>query len=87
MRAFDPDLLNRYIDLTISFAELFGGNQAADRVRGQNVPKTGPTLDYLGTSSHLIQMWLTSDMGFPAEEAFTSENWIVSSNDTSGMTP
>jgi dolichyl-diphosphooligosaccharide--protein glycosyltransferase len=29
------------------FAELFGSNQAADRVRGQNVPKIGPTLDYL----------------------------------------
>ena len=30
------------------FAELFGGNQAVDRVRGQQMPKTGPTLDYLG---------------------------------------
>ena len=30
------------------FAELYGGNQAVDRVRGQQVPKTGPTLDYLG---------------------------------------
>jgi dolichyl-diphosphooligosaccharide--protein glycosyltransferase len=29
------------------FAELFGGNQGVDRVRNQNVPKTGPTLDYL----------------------------------------
>lgn len=29
------------------FAELFGGSQATDRVRGQQVPKTGPTLDYL----------------------------------------
>ncbi|KAI0630896.1 oligosaccharyl transferase STT3 subunit [Trametes polyzona] len=29
------------------FAELFGGNQAVDRVRGQQVPKTGPTLDHL----------------------------------------
>ncbi|KAI0714156.1 oligosaccharyl transferase STT3 subunit [Cerioporus squamosus] len=29
------------------FAELYGGNQAVDRVRGQQVPKTGPTLDYL----------------------------------------
>ena len=34
--------------LRCSFAELFGGNQAMDRVRGQQVPKTGPTLDYLG---------------------------------------
>lgn len=34
----------------ISFAELFGGNQGVDRVRGQHVPKTGPTLDYLGVS-------------------------------------
>ncbi|KAH9951110.1 oligosaccharyl transferase STT3 subunit [Amylocystis lapponica] len=29
------------------FAELFGGQQAVDRVRGQQIPKTGPTLDYL----------------------------------------
>ena len=41
------------------FAELFGGTQASDRVRGQPLPKVGPTLDYL-------------------DEAFTSENWIVS---------
>ncbi|EED78399.1 predicted protein [Postia placenta Mad-698-R] len=31
------------------FAELFGGNQAVDRVRGQQMPKVGPTLDYLET--------------------------------------
>ncbi|KAF8997836.1 oligosaccharyl transferase STT3 subunit [Cyathus striatus] len=29
------------------YAELFGGNQAMDRVRQQQVPKVGPTLDYL----------------------------------------
>ncbi|EPT01100.1 hypothetical protein FOMPIDRAFT_159423 [Fomitopsis schrenkii] len=29
------------------FAELFGGNQAVDRVRGQQMPRIGPTLDYL----------------------------------------
>ncbi|ETW78719.1 glycosyltransferase family 66 protein [Heterobasidion irregulare TC 32-1] len=29
------------------FTELFGGQQAVDRVRGQNMPKVGPTLDYL----------------------------------------
>ncbi|KAI9062739.1 glycosyltransferase family 66 protein [Trametes sanguinea] len=29
------------------FADLFGGNQAVDRVRGQQVPKQGPTLDHL----------------------------------------
>lgn len=34
--------------LCCSLAELYGGNQAVDRVRGQQVPKTGPTLDYLG---------------------------------------
>ena len=32
----------------IRFTELFGGQQAVDRVRGQNMPKVGPTLDYLG---------------------------------------
>lgn len=31
------------------FAQLFGGQQAVDRVRGQNMPVNGPTLDYLGT--------------------------------------
>ena len=31
-----------------SFAELFGGQTATDRVRGQQMPKQGPTLDYLG---------------------------------------
>ncbi|KAF9485568.1 oligosaccharyl transferase STT3 subunit [Pholiota conissans] len=41
------------------FNELFGGNPGTDRVRQQQVPKEGPTLDYL-------------------DEAFTSENWIVS---------
>ncbi|KIP03820.1 glycosyltransferase family 66 protein [Phlebiopsis gigantea 11061_1 CR5-6] len=29
------------------FNELFGGQPAMDRVRGQQVPKAGPTLDYL----------------------------------------
>ncbi|KAJ8087186.1 oligosaccharyl transferase stt3 subunit [Marasmius tenuissimus] len=29
------------------FSELFGGGQAVDRVRQQNMPKQGPTLDYL----------------------------------------
>ncbi|GFZ51010.1 dolichyl-diphosphooligosaccharide-protein glycotransferase [Saitozyma sp. JCM 24511] len=29
------------------FAELFGGHPAQDRVRGQGLPKTGPTLDTL----------------------------------------
>ncbi|KAJ8494391.1 hypothetical protein ONZ45_g13255 [Pleurotus djamor] len=29
------------------FAELFGGGQATDRVRNQQMPKQGPTLDYL----------------------------------------
>ncbi|KAH9940753.1 oligosaccharyl transferase STT3 subunit [Epithele typhae] len=32
------------------FAELFGGANAVDRVRSQQMPKTGPTLDYLGAS-------------------------------------
>jgi len=35
------------IALFDSFAELYGGNQAADRVRQQHLPKDGPTLDYL----------------------------------------
>jgi dolichyl-diphosphooligosaccharide--protein glycosyltransferase len=30
------------------YTELFGGQQAMDRVRNQQAPKVGPTLDYLG---------------------------------------
>jgi dolichyl-diphosphooligosaccharide--protein glycosyltransferase len=30
------------------FAELFGGHPAQDRVRGQGIPATSPTLDTLG---------------------------------------
>ncbi len=45
-----------------------------DRVRNQQIPKVGPTLDYLGMLSVFI--------AFPflivcTDEAFTSENWIV----------
>ncbi len=48
-----------------------------DRVRSQQMPKTGPTLDYLGMSNHFI---LLPKLVFIvlADEAFTSENWIVS---------
>jgi len=59
------------------FAELFGGGQAVDRVRQQNLPKNGPTLDILG-------MWPFSPVGDEfltnvniEDEAYTSENWIV----------
>lgn len=34
-----------------SFPELYGGQNAVDRVRNQQIPKEGTTLDYLGTSS------------------------------------
>lgn len=59
------------------FAELFGGQQAVDRVRGQNIPINGPKLDYLGewNSSRELRGCLIFLM--IAEEAFTSENWIV----------
>lgn len=30
------------------FSELFGSQQPVDRVRGQQMPRQGPTLDYLG---------------------------------------
>ena len=33
------------------YNDLFGGQQATDRVRNQVVPKVGPTLDYLGEFS------------------------------------
>jgi dolichyl-diphosphooligosaccharide---protein glycosyltransferase len=60
-----------------SFSELFGGGPAQDRVRGQMIPSPGPTLDYLGEYD---PAWprcnqLTDQR---ADEAFTSENWIVS---------
>jgi hypothetical protein len=38
--------------LTSSFNELFGGQQAQDRVRQQKMPAVGPTLDILGESSY-----------------------------------
>jgi dolichyl-diphosphooligosaccharide--protein glycosyltransferase len=41
-----PSFLIYYFALR--FSELFGGGQAVDRVRNQQVPKVGPTLDYLG---------------------------------------
>jgi hypothetical protein len=60
------------------FTELWGGGNAQDRVRGQMIPKPGPTLDYLGEACTLsfVQegLVLTSN----SDEAFTSENWIVS---------
>lgn len=33
------------------FAELYGGHPATDRVRGQQLPNQGPTLDTLGESA------------------------------------
>ncbi|EGN91742.1 glycosyltransferase family 66 protein [Serpula lacrymans var. lacrymans S7.3] len=59
------------------FAELFGGSQAQDRVRGQIMPQTGPTLDCLGAYYFDYSSFLQVLMRFRAEEAFTSENWIV----------
>ena len=29
------------------YADLFGGQQPQDRVRGRSLPKVGPSLDYL----------------------------------------
>jgi hypothetical protein len=40
--------------LIIRFNELFGDNQGTDRVRQQQVPKVGPTLDYLGLSRCIV---------------------------------
>ncbi|KAK2467475.1 hypothetical protein APHAL10511_000330 [Amanita phalloides] len=39
------------------FAELFGGAQAVDRVRQQNLPKTGPTLDILD-EAYTSENWI-----------------------------
>ncbi|GJF00281.1 glycosyltransferase family 66 protein [Phanerochaete sordida] len=45
-----PDTMKNSLMYKMSyyrFNELFGGQQAMDRVRGQQMPKQGPTLDYL----------------------------------------
>ncbi|KAJ7643295.1 oligosaccharyl transferase STT3 subunit [Mycena polygramma] len=39
------------------FHELFGGGQATDRVRNQQVPKVGPTLDYLD-EAYTTENWI-----------------------------
>ncbi|KAJ7089753.1 oligosaccharyl transferase STT3 subunit [Mycena belliarum] len=39
------------------FAELFGGGPATDRVRNQQVPKVGPTLDYLD-EAYTTENWI-----------------------------
>ncbi|KAG2103064.1 glycosyltransferase family 66 protein [Suillus discolor] len=39
------------------FAELFGGQQPMDRVRGQHVPIQGPTLDYL-EEAYTSENWI-----------------------------
>ncbi|KAJ7132198.1 oligosaccharyl transferase STT3 subunit [Mycena epipterygia] len=39
------------------FAELFGGGQSTDRVRNQQVPKVGPTLDYLD-EAYTTENWI-----------------------------
>jgi dolichyl-diphosphooligosaccharide--protein glycosyltransferase len=39
------------------FAELFGGQQPVDRVRGQHVPVQGPTLDYL-EEAYTSENWI-----------------------------
>lgn len=77
------------VDLAMRrFSELFGSQQPVDRVRGQQIPRQGPTLDYLGayflcpsSSISLPKPYIhIPDSIFAtclAEEAFTSENWIV----------
>ncbi|KAJ7708709.1 oligosaccharyl transferase STT3 subunit [Mycena rosella] len=39
------------------FSELFGGGAATDRVRNQQVPKVGPTLDYLD-EAYTTENWI-----------------------------
>ena len=60
--------------IALSFADLFGGGQAQDRVRGQVIPNPGPTLDFLGKS---IIAFPNCNTHQHIDEAFTSENWIV----------
>ena len=43
------------------FNELFGGQQAMDRVRNQRMPTVGPTLDYIGVLfRHVRGLWETN---------------------------
>ena len=59
------------------FNELFGGQQATDRVRNQQLPKVGPVIDTLGGWRRLVILRLALRCHEIADEAFTSENWIV----------
>lgn len=67
-----------------SFPELFGGGQAVDRVRQQVIPNTPIQLNVIGESRATSKHGRLTDTFPPppshsplAEEAFTSENWIV----------
>lgn len=46
-----------------------------DRVRQQQLPQQGPTLDILGMPSYDLQQ--APFLMRTTDEAFTSENWIV----------
>jgi len=54
-----------------------------DRVRNQKVPQPGPTLDTLGECFDKI----LDKADLPADEAFTSENWIVRIYEVSSYFP
>jgi dolichyl-diphosphooligosaccharide--protein glycosyltransferase len=63
------------------FNDLFGGGQAVDRVRQQVIPSTPIELNVVGKSwpsdVPLCAPLTRSHLSHTAEEAFTSENWIV----------
>lgn len=67
-----------------SFNELYGGGPAQDRVRGQTIPPVPIKLDTLGSSrTRTVRMIAMIELTpllahVSVEEAFTSENWIVS---------
>jgi dolichyl-diphosphooligosaccharide--protein glycosyltransferase len=50
-------LLTSILNIFTSFEGLFGGNPPTDRVRNQQLPLKGPTLDYLG--KHFNSLWHT----------------------------
>ncbi|KAF7966644.1 hypothetical protein HWV62_37569 [Athelia sp. TMB] len=50
------------------FAELFGGQQATDRVRNQVVPKVGPTLDYI-EEAYTSENWIVRIYAVKKEDA------------------
>jgi len=72
------------------FAELFGGGQATDRVRQQQVPKIGPTLDYLD-EAYTTENWIVRIYEVRKEDLLgrdlKSANAFAKGRSASGLSP